>query len=200
VIKEYDGFELNMLDPEQIEEVLKQYFADTEEAKKKLEENSNPLNQTVEINGGTYALQYKIIPQGALMLEREKRIKKPFTIRDGIPAPERTGKVKILVGQQFIEGLNLSRFRNFDFVRGKQAKEQLIFEDDLKSSLKIYEKLSEKIMEFFSYLNKLFNSNFSFNPVNVKPFCDEKNKKITIVITDLSASLKDYYNASPKFE
>ena len=78
IAKMYDRYRFNTIDPRHREEVLKQYYADTEEAKKFLEENPNPRNQSVEINGEIFPLHYQAVSQGSLMLEGAKAANLPW--------------------------------------------------------------------------------------------------------------------------
>jgi hypothetical protein len=47
----------------------------------------------------------------------------------------------------------------------------------------------------FSYLSSQIDVNLGFSSINVKPFLDKENKKITIVITDLAGGLQSYYES-----
>ncbi len=184
VAKNYDNFDLmGPGDPKVVEEVLRQYYLDTEKAKKMLEENPNPLNQSIEIGNTKYDLRYKIISQGEIILEQEK--KNEFTKEKEI--------IKSSVGQEYVGGLNLHVL--IEYPKGSTTiEEQKIFVKDYK----LYQKLTEIIKKLFSYLSQNIGANFIYGAMNIKPFINEKDKTITFIITDLAASLSAYHKSNSK--
>ncbi len=51
----------------------------------------------------------------------------------------------------------------------------------------------------FIYLSESIGVQFTCHRMNYKPFIDEENATLLIVITDLAAGLRHYYNRSSKF-
>lgn len=171
---------------------MNQYYIDTEMATLMFKENPNPKEQSIKIDGEEYNLEYIIVPQGKMILEKEIKVDY-LKERDVIRTENKL--VKASVGQKLINGLNMALLLNNE-TKISLDKTQAIF---LKND-KLYNYLRDRIKEVFSYLSDSLKADFKFSAVNVKPFFDRENKKVTLVITDLARSLGSYYRNSPKFE
>ena len=194
VVKLYDGPGINSIDPEKVEEILKQYFIDTERAKQKLEREPNPFRQSIKINKETFYLEYKIISQGTIFMKKEKEVS--FIEDNKFKKSKRM--VKAQVGQKFIHGLNMDVLPSKDFIAPNEecAENQAIFANNPD----LCKKLNILIQELFENLSQSLVVSFSYGAMNAKPFIDYRNKKISIVITDLAGNLESYYTHSKKFE
>ena len=195
VAKLYDRINFNSIEPTKAKEVLRQYYADTEEATQILEAEPNPLNQYIVINNETFPLEYVVIPQGAVMLEKNTKVS--YHTKKGGFVQDEKRRVKALVGQKFINGANLGFLMDGEKIepKGSAAETQRVFINNDK----LCDELDNAVKELFPYLSKKLNVKFTYNSLNVKPFIDEKAKKVILVITDLAANLKIYYEQSDKF-
>jgi len=196
VVKEYDRIEFNSIDPKYAEEVLKQYYADTQKVKEMIEKNPNPLNQKIVIANENFSLDYRIVPQGSLLLERTKIVDVGDENYANIKRRQR--KIKMSLGQKFFKGLDLQSLIENGNIREKRRAidTQQIFLDNPKICIK----LQKMVNMIFHYFSKKLNVYLAFDPVNVKPFLDKEGGKITVIITDLASNLKSYYESSPKFK
>lgn len=168
-------------------ETLVSYYADTERAQSLIENNSNPLNQKITVNGKEYDLNYIIVPQGGLMLEGEE-----LNYLNGDPSD----KVPIVASQSVIPAKNLGRLLEGDYEDDWKTNNQMEFyeDDDLVTDFE------DRFANLVKYLNSELNVNFTESIANIKPFLDDKNNKIDIYITDLASSLADYFMQSPNME
>ncbi len=164
-----------------VKEILQQYYADTEKAEVLLRKNPNPLGQKIKINNVIYEINYSIVPQGGLLLEGHDLYK------------DETRANALSVGQKFVKGKNFSDLANGEYEDDWNRNGQHSLYEDLPFTYEIEDNLAD----LNKYLNDTLNVKFSESTVNAKPFLDEKSKKLNIVITDLCASLSDYFISSP---
>ena len=175
VIKEYGRLESGPNHPQNAEEILKEYYSDTEKARKLTEKNPNPLNQSIRIGNEEIFLNYEIESQGLLMLENESVNETPK---------------KMSLGQRFIGGFNFSLLMERESAESKLVPDsQQVFINNPR----LCRELHKMVLEFFVHLQKTLSVHFIYNPMNVKPFFDEKEKRVRIVITDLASNLRSYY-------
>ncbi len=179
--KEYSRWYFRSLSEKAQIEVLDRYYLDTEKAKNFLESNPNPCNQTMEINGVKYTLEYKVVSQAPIILENDSE-----EFHSGVP-------LQISVGQNFVDGLNLEDLESPNLAlikeKGISIKSQEIFVERFGFCATI-ENLSE---DLFDELSFRLGVPYDFHRVNVKPFVDEEARKVIIFITDLVANLRTYF-------
>lgn len=162
-------------------EILQQYYADTEKAEVLLRKNPNPLGQKIKIKNVIYEINYSIVPQGGVLLEGHDLYK------------DETRANALSAGQKFVKGKNFSDLANGEYEDDWKRNGQHLLYEDLPFTYEIEDILAN----LNKYLNNTLNVKFSESTVNAKPFLDEKSKKLNIVITDLCASLSDYFISSP---
>jgi hypothetical protein len=183
VAKEYQKLAKNVR-PENVGEILSNYYKDTQRAMELLKDNPNPLGQTIRIGQDTYSLHYEIIPQGGIILEGKDE--------------ESNKKIKTSFGQNYVSGLNLLTVARLPIntqLPQPYSETQGVFLDNTP----LYKEVLMSNSELFNYLSAEIDSYFTFSAANIKPFLDKKNKKLIIKITDLCALLVDYFNKSKKF-
>lgn len=169
------------------QEVLRHYYQDTKRAQQIFEQNPNPLNQQINLNGLDYKLNYTVVPQGALMLENPNSyFDENNQFHDSI----------VLAGQKHIKGANLG------YIDLNQPKEDLVNNKQFQISknIKFKSDLSHCLYDIFHFLNQKLGVEFTQSFHNVKPFVDLESKTIKIYITDLCASLQDYFLYSPSLQ
>ena len=186
ITKKYIGPRFALIGSDE-KDLLEEYSLDTKKAEERIRKDQNPLGQFIEINGVNCFFEYRIIPQGTLKTEHE----------DG-------KEINTLYGQEFINGLNLSAFLtenhnpiNHGFVDKNKAAEG---QDKFTGRHDIYVHIENEVKDFFIYLSGELHKHLSYSSKNVKPFIDVDNTKIKIVITDLCADLKSYYDSNTKFK
>ncbi|KKP87406.1 MAG: hypothetical protein UR90_C0006G0009 [Parcubacteria group bacterium GW2011_GWC1_35_8] len=203
VAKEYSEIKIK---PEVVKEIIEQYYADTERAKKITNEQPNPLNQRVKIEDKIYSLEYRITSQGTIILNIpmvSNQSTRMWEIMHGIPKKKKHQEKienKTSLGQEFIDGYDLNLLMNYEGEFQSLPKGITDAQEPFLERKELGKVLCSMIEEFFSYLSKILNINLSFDSINIKPFLDKRNGKITLIITDLASSLEDYYKNSPKFK
>lgn len=185
VAKEYSRPRFYSIDNKDKEKVLKQYYIDTNKAIDVVKNEPELFDQSITINHEEYKIIWDIKPQGSIIL-RERKENEGGRI------------VQTSFGQDFINGHNLDFLtETIDFqTEVSISPSQKIF---LKN-LKICDNLQDICQDFFKKLSEKLNIPFRFAMVNVLPFVDKENKTMTVVITDLVADLKKYYDAHREFE
>lgn len=182
VVKFYNQRGLGLImDPKKRERILEKYYRDTLEVYKMLEENPNLLNQYITIKGEAFPLKYKVIPQGSVILGVEKGF-----------APGDTYEASF--GQKFIVG------KNFEDLDRSPGGPHLETDERIDPRQKVFVgndslcngEIHKMVEELFAYLSNKIGSYFEYSEANIKPFLEEKEGYLLIVITDLSADLKKY--------
>ncbi len=195
-VKEYNNPKFNWIRKEHQEAVLKEYYRDTDKAAEILKSNPNPLNQMIHVGEEEWPIEYKIVPQGAIMLEQSKN---DLLYKDGAFRVEEK-KSKALVGQEFIEGLHLRALKNKDHPSSWETSAALQRQEMLWGNSEQCLQIENRTLTLFSHLSKTLSSHFTYSPINIKPFVDNENKKIVLIITDLASNLRDYYEKTLRFK
>lgn len=179
IAKEYDKLQ-EKFGKAETKNILHNYYIDTERAKELLQENPNPLNQSIKIDGIEYTFHYTVVPQGEIVLEKYSQ---------EYPGLD---KVPLVIGQSFQHGLNYDDLNNSQI--DKKKLEQMTDEQKLfyysKSHL---EDINKNCRELFDFLNKKLERDFSFAASNIKPYLNTKERRVEITITDLASSLQQYH-------
>ncbi len=195
-VKEYDRPRF-IVPPKYHERILKEYYGDTQKAANILKANPNPLNQFIQVGDKLLPLEYKIIPQGGMLLSRTKEIT-PYS--DGLSGETKEGLYKTSIGQEFIEGLTLSSLK-----KGRKPgtyREALAFhkQEGLEENSVILSRIENYTISLFAYLSKEVDSYLTYSPINIKPFIDDQEKEVVLVlITDLASSFSNYYLKTSRF-
>lgn len=161
-------------------EIIQNYYADTEKAQSLLESNSNPLNQFIELGTNRFPINYKIVPQGGMMLDGELD-------HDGNPYP-------LVVGQKFIRGQNILGWNSSSDTEGRHGDQSSLINVDAESQL------SNCFRKLVTHLNTELDVYFSNADVNMKAFMNKDGTEINAYITDLASSLKQYFAKSPRLK
>lgn len=192
VAKQYEALRERFVDPEWVEDILRQYYADTEKAEEILLETPNPLNQKIRIDDIDYDFSYAIVPQGGLMLKGEGTYSHRAIEEEPVSAP-------LVVGQKFIKGQNL-----LSIMLSKRSPIKKNEMEDNQTALYGNEELCGQIVtesqKLFDFLNARLKVDFTYSRMNIKPFLKETDHKIEVVITDLAASITSYYDNSESLE
>ncbi len=176
IIKQYSSL-VSRHGEEIAKEILQDYYRDTERVQEFLQNNPNPWNYTVNLDGVEYDLIYKIVPQGGMLLEGE----------EGSKGNDQSSP--ILASQSFIKGLNLVDLAHGEYDPDEQSDKQGM----LAMNRDFIEELDWKSEELFDRLNEKLNVKFTYSANNIKPFFNASDNKIEVYITDLASYLDDYY-------
>jgi hypothetical protein len=185
-VKEYQRF-VARFGEGVVKDTLASYYADTERAQSLIENNSNPLNQKIPIEGKEFELNYIVVPQGGMLLEGED-----LHYLNGDPSD----KVPIVASQTVIPAKNLANLYEGTQEDGREDDGQKAF----YGNAEFVDELEDKFDDLVDYLNRELKVEFTESMANVKPFLDEKHGKINVYITDLASSLADYFMSSPSME
>ena len=179
IAKEYYGLRKNFK-PEEVKFILENYYADTESAQQLLEQNPNPLNQSLELDNKSILkldtqsipIEYRVVPQGGMYLEDNEK------------------HHQYVVSQKKVDGINLEKLL---YYKKHELDDQGVFTDS-----GVRQQLTDYSRKMFGYINKSLDVHFIYDSSNIIPHFEDN--KAVIYITDLAGRIGDYYQLSPRIK
>ena len=145
-----------------------------------LEQNPNPLNQSLELDNKSILklhtqsipIEYRVVPQGGMYLEDNEK------------------HHQYVVSQKKVDGINLEKLL---YYKKHELDDQGVFTDS-----GVRQQLTDYSRKMFGYINKCLDVHFIYDSSNIIPHFEDN--KAVIYITDLAGRIGDYYQLSPRIK